>query len=125
MVIFGFKEKSRIKKNIKEAVNKINNNVYNDDLWLGRFEMILNKIRFQRFEDWSGYTALIEITLLDKRTNLIKKEYVSYSEIFLESHLWKFMNDFIVETVKVWQEDPRPQLGQTQNFRDIKWKDIL
>lgn len=125
MVIFGFKEKSRIKKNIKEAVNKINNNVYNDDLWLGRFEMILNKIRFQRFEDWSGYTALIEITLLDKRTNLIKKEYVSYSEIFLESHLWKFMNDFIVETVKVWQEDPRPQLGKTENFRDIKWKDIL
>ena len=125
MVIFGFKEKSRIKKNIKEAVNKINNNVYNDDLWLGRFEMILNKIRFQRFEDWSGYTALIEITLFDKRTNLTKKEYVSYSEIFLESHLWKFMNDFIVETVKVWQEDPRPQLGQTQNFRDIKWKDIL
>ena len=125
MVIFGFKEKREIKKNIKDAINKINKNIYNDDLWLGRFEMILNKIRFQRFEDWSGYTALIEITLLDKRTNLIKKEYVSYSEIFLESHLWKFMNDFIVETVKVWQEDPRPQLGQTQNFRDIKWKDIL
>lgn len=119
MVIFGFKEKSRIKKNIKEAVNKINNNVYNDDLWLGRFEMILNKIRFQRFEDWSGYTALIEITLLDKRTNLTKKEYVSYSEIFLESHLWKFMNDFIVETVKVWQEDPRPQLGQTEDYRNV------
>lgn len=119
MVIFGFKEKSRIKKNIKEAVNKINNNVYNDDLWLGRFEMILNKIRFQRFEDWSGYIALIEITLLDKRTNLIKKEYVSYSEIFLESHLWKFMNDFIVETVKVWQEDPRPQLGKTKDYRNV------
>ena len=87
MVIFGFKEKSRIKKNIKEAVNKINNNVYSDDLWLGRFEMILNKIRFQRFEDWSGYTALIEITLHDKRTNLTKKEYTRYSEIFLGSHL--------------------------------------
>ena len=51
VVIFGFKEKSRIKKNIKEAITKINNNVYNDDLWLGRFEIILNKIRFQRFED--------------------------------------------------------------------------
>ena len=118
MVIFGFKEKSRIKKNIKEAITKINNNVYNDDLWLGRFEIILNKIRFQRFEDWSGYTALIEITLLDKRTNLIKKEYVSYSEIFLESHLWKFMNDFIVETVKVWQEDPSPEREKTKDYRN-------
>lgn len=119
MIVFGFKEKSRIKKNIKEAIDKINNNVYNDDLWLGRFEMILNKIRFQRFEDWSGYTALIEITLLDKRTSLTKKEYVGYSEIFLGSHLWNFMNDFIVQVVKVWQEDPRPQLGKTKDYRNI------
>ena len=118
-MIFGFKEKRRIKKNIKEAINKINNNVYNDDLWLGRFEMILNKIRFQRFEDWSGYTALIEITLLDKRTSLTKKEYVSYSEIFLGSHLWNFMNDFIVGTAKVWEENPRPQLGKTKDYRNI------
>ena len=120
MVIFGFKEKSRIKKNIKEAVNKIiNNNVYNDDLWLGIFEIILNKIRFQRFEDWSGYTALIEITLIDNRTGLTKKEYVGYSEIFLGSHLWNFMNDFIVGTTKVWEENPRPQLGKTENYRNI------
>ena len=125
MIIFGFKEKHKIKKNIKESINKLNKNIWDDELWLGRFEIKLDKIRYQRFEDWSGYTALIEVTLLDKRTNLTKKEYVSYSEIFLGSHLWKFMNDFIVQVVKVWREDPPPKLGQTQNFRDIKWKDIL
>ena len=27
MIIFGFKEKHRIKKNIKESINKINKNV--------------------------------------------------------------------------------------------------
>lgn len=119
MIIFGFKEKHRIKKNIKESINKINKNVWDDDLWLGRFEIKLDKIRYQRFEDWSGYTALIEVTLIDKRTNLTKKEYVGYSEIFLGSHLWRFMNDFIVQVVKVWQEDPRPQLGKTKDYRNV------
>ena len=119
MVIFGFKEKSRIKKNIKEAINKINNNVYNDDLWLGRFEIKLDKIRYQRFEDWSGYTTLTEVTLIDKGTNLTKKEYVRYSEIFLDSYFWRLMNDFIVETVKVWEENPRPQLGKTKDYRNV------
>lgn len=119
MIIFGFKEKHRIKKNIKESINKINKNIWDDDLWLGRFEIKLDKIRYQRFEDWSGYTALIEVTLIDKRTNLTKKEYVGYSEIFLGSHLWRFMNDFIVQVVKVWQEDPRPQLGKTKDYRNV------
>lgn len=119
MIIFGFKEKHRIKKNIKESINKINKNIWDDDLWLGRFKIKLDKIRYQRFEDWSGYTALIEVTLIDKRTNLTKKEYVGYSEIFLGSHLWRFMNDFIVQVVKVWQEDPRPQLGKTKDYRNV------
>lgn len=119
MIIFGFKEKHRIKKNIKESINKINKNIWDDDLWLGRFKIKLDKIRYQRFEDWSGYTALIEVTLIDKRTNLTKKEYVSYSEIFLGSHLWRLMNDFIVEIVKVWAEDPRPQLGKTKDYRNV------
>lgn len=29
------------------------------------------------------------------------------------------MNDFIVEVVKVWEEDPRPQLGKTKDYRNV------
>lgn len=116
-MLFGFKERKRIKNLVKESIEEINKNVYDDELWKGRFIMEIADLKLRRYEDWSGYAAILKVKLLDKQTGLSKYEYVRYSDVFLKSHIWEKMNNFIVMDVNVWKENPKPDRKTSIDYR--------
>lgn len=116
-MIFGFKEKRRIKNTIQECIDKVNKNIYNDELWKGRFVVKVSEIKFTRCEDGSGYYASIKIEMLDKQTGLCKYEYLGYSDLFLQVSIFRYLNDFIIKDVKVWEENPRPSIETSVDYR--------
>lgn len=107
-------------KRVNKAVRAINLNVFNDDLWLGRFYAHQINSKYFRYEDNSGGCLYVELELVDKKTGKTKNyDIITYgcNDIFLDSHVWEAMNDFIVEVCDVWKENPRPIKGETQDFR--------
>lgn len=89
-------------------LRQINDNVKNDDLWLGRFEMrqvdaewISENIkRFttdgREFRDTYG-TLIAKVRITDKLTGKAEEHVVNtnITDILEGYDLWEFMNDFI------------------------------
>lgn len=93
----------------------MNANIYNDNLWLGRFTIQEHRIlAIHAFEDGSGGYLVIEYKLFDKKTGKVK--YVCCDN-YNYHRLWWEMNTFIVEDVAVWQEHPRPTIN-TIDYRN-------
>ena len=108
----------------QRAVNKVlrdmNKNIENDDLWQGRFFMRQWSRETVYYEDHSGLYLWLEIRLYDKKT----KKYLRW---FCDSHdvlawngykVWEKMNNFIVEDLDVWRNEPDPRDSRF-NWRTI------
>lgn len=99
-MLFGFKEKKEIRKNVKDAIQAVNKIIYDDELWKGRFYMSLESLKFQRYEDNSCFSTQLKVKLVDIETGLLKFFYVDYSYIFLKQRLAGVMNDFIIYDIR-------------------------
>ena len=115
-------------KKVIKILQKMNENIKNDDVWLGRFEVREKQQFYARFEDGSGYQAWYVIEVFDKKTGqsfakLLDTHFGIYTNDaedahleyhnrialrFFASHLWEMVNNFIIDMVKVWDEDPSP-----------------
>lgn len=97
---------------INRVVRALNRNVYNDDVWRGRFVMRqTGSPQMYRFEDGSG-SILMRVTLicLDKLTGNTYTETRSDQDWLFGngSKVWQMMNTAIIEKFDVWGEDINP-----------------
>jgi hypothetical protein len=107
-------KKHKLKSKINKAIRVINKNIAEDNLWKGRFVVLNRAMWMHEYEDKSGVYAVIRIAAFDKKTG-------KYEELMMDEYdvlgywgngsfkLWNFINDFIVDKVKVWSENPSPR----------------
>lgn len=95
---------------LSNNIRKLNKNIENDDLWLGRFYV-------KRKEMFSSY-----LEFHDKKTGAIRFEYNTASSWnFLDGiKLWEAMNDFIVDHCNVWSENPAPSKKTAVDYRKVR-----
>ena len=87
------------------ACRMMNKNIYDDDLWRGRFVVEQVYTNMEWFEDKSGGIMYCLLRFRDKKTN----QTVLWSTdcLTVNSQLWWRMNKFITEDCDVWsKEDP-------------------
>lgn len=107
--MFNFRFSSNRKKHqrlLNREMRRINNSVYNDPLWKGRFYMRQVRSEFLRYEDKSGYELFSVIELRDRQTGITKKIGAFVNSLCWGSRLFWEMNNFIVEDCNVWKEKP-------------------
>ncbi len=93
-------------------IRETNRNIEKDNLWKGRFYVRqVGNAEFIRYDDKSGAELYVKLECVDRKTGktYIKGESVNHWRIFNGSNLFGFMNWFIVDFVKVWDENPRPE----------------
>lgn len=116
---------SKNRKRHQRAMNKLmrdlNKNIENDNLWQGRFYVKQTAAQWYEYEDKSGAELWVVLSFIDKKTGMTYEtaETVNHWRMWNGSHLWWKMNDFIVEKVKVWDENPRPNTDEW--FANINW----
>lgn len=97
---------------INQAVRQLNKNIQNDPLWRGRFKVSQEAAQWYSYEDGSGYELYVVLRFTDTKTGKIQElgESVNHWLFTNGFHLWKAMNDFIVDFCNVWSENPRPSI---------------
>lgn len=102
--------KSHNRKNHQRWLNKacrlMNQNIREDNLWLGRFVVEQKGTWMEWFEDGSGGMLHAHLQFRDKKTGYTKDWWGSC--LSLEWKLWWEMNDFITKDCDVWSEMPCP-----------------
>lgn len=96
---------------INRVMRAINENIYNDDLWMGRF-FVRQYSRQVVMYDGELHMA-VELRFYDHKTKKYSSEWLTSNDIivFGGSKIWGLMNDFIVEDLDVWR---------TENVREEK-----
>lgn len=102
------KRAKKIKRDINRSMRRMNENIVNDDLWRGRFEVRMEQFQYRWYEDKSGIDAHVLLRYTDLKTGKVWRKW--YNDIELSSHfggwhLFVDMNNFIVEECKVWDMD--------------------
>ena len=104
-----FKWIKRDQKKINKWVRAFNKNLREGELWRGRFYIQQERIYlYHTFDDGSGGILGIAFSLNDRKTGMSKEVYFSNYDYY---HLWEEMNDFIINDVDVWHENPRPGIN--------------
>ena len=107
-------KKHNLKSKINKVIRAINKNIENDNLWRGRFVVLNRAMWIHEYEDGSGVYATIRIAAFDKKTGKYYEQLMDEYDILGawgngSFRLWNFINDFIVDRVKVWSETPSPR----------------
>ena len=107
-------KKHKLKSKINKAIRTINKNLENDNLWRGRFVILNRAMWITEYEDNSGVDAVVRIAAFDKKTGKYEESLMDKYDILdtignIGWRLWSFINDFIVDKVKVWSETPSPR----------------
>lgn len=100
----------KLQRRVNTVVRKQNKALEDDNLWRGRFVVRQKQAVIQEYSDKSGWYGHFVMTVYDKKTGLYKDEIFNDWD-FLHTG-WKFfwfINDFIVQDVKVWEENPSPR----------------
>ena len=108
----------KIQRRVNKVIRELNKNIYNDDLWKGRFYARQIDRRLYIFDDKSWLYGDFYIVFTDKETG---RQYYHWfrKEDFLGSahRVWEAMNDFIAVYCRVWEADPRPTRATTIDYR--------
>ena len=101
------KDRKRHQRAMNDIMRQINRNVENDPLWKGRFYVRQIASQWSEYEDKSGAELWVVLRFYDKKTGITKEvaETVNHWRYFNGSHMWWAMNNFIVEDVRVWDEE--------------------
>lgn len=117
------KMRKKYQRKLNRFVHNLNENVRNDNLWLGRFEMRQKDVWFEEFSDHSGGILHVILRICDKVTGYYKDYSVSYiNERISAWRIWSVMNTFITEDCNVWRTEPRPSLnnGFVRDCREME-----
>ncbi len=99
-------------RRMNQFVRAVNKNIYDDDLWRGRFVVRqVGSPYFHTYEDNSG--ASLEHIHLVITDRLNGRTFDGWDSVNGWCHwngtrLWHWVNDAIVKEFKVWDEKPNP-----------------
>lgn len=111
--------RKRHQRAMNKLVREMNKSIENDSLWLGRFYVRQSEAQWVTYEDGSGAELWVTLCFIDRKTgyNYEVVDTVNYWRHFNGSHLFWKMNEFIIDRVKVWQEEPRPSIENAVDYR--------
>lgn len=105
-----------------KKIKAVNDSIYNDNLWRGRFIFHQIAADWERFDDNSGGLIYTIIRAYDKETD-------RYRDFRVEAAPWmsflnwvlniKMANTFIIEDIDVWNEEISPY-NNNKDWRKIK-----
>ena len=115
------KNRKRHQREMNKLMKSMNRNIENDDLWRGRFCVRQVAAQWHEYEDKSGAELRVILRFIDKKTGFYWEttETVNHWRWVNGNKLWWTMNEFIVERVNVWSEDPKP--GSEEWKKNICW----
>lgn len=119
------KLRKKYQRKLNKLIKLMNENIKNDSLWRGRFYARQIQYFWYPFEDNSSGVLTAIIRFYDKKTGKtqdIPIEYFGHG-YFVPDHVWRAMNDFIVDYCNVWQTEDRDSLyNDTTDYSKIEVK---
>lgn len=112
----------KIQRKVNKIVRKLNKQIEDDELWKGRFYIRQVKRYMRPYYDRSGIDDAFLFEMYDKKTGMkqLSNRWYSYFVLKTFNKLTWDLNNFIVDYVKVWQEDPRPNINNAIDYRKKK-----
>lgn len=111
---------------MNKYVRAINKNIYNDDLWRGRFVVRqVDSPYFYTYEDGSGASLeRVHLVITDRLNGRTIDGWDSVNGWchWNGSKLWQWVNDAIVEGFDVWHEHPNPYDTRGMSLYDFREK---
>lgn len=111
------KNQKRLQNWANKRIKTMNQTIKKDNLWIGRFFAHQIYSKYDHFEDGSGGILFILLRFEDKKTKITKDKWfeIFCKNPFFGSDLFFTMNDFIIDTVKVWEnENPYAEMRKRQ-----------
>lgn len=114
-------KRKRHQREMNKLIRLLNKNIQEDNIWKGRFYVRQIAAQWYTYEDKSGADLWVVLQFIDKKTGFTYEtaESVNHWRLWNGSHLWRAMNDFIVDKTNVWSEEPRP--GAKEWYENITW----
>lgn len=106
----------KLQRKINKRIRFINNSIKNDPLWKGRFVLLQKQAIIHEYPDHSGYYGNFVFYIIDKKTGLYKEEIFDNYEIFHSFTLFWAINNFIIQDIKAWEENPSPRDSNLINW---------
>lgn len=108
----------KIQRHVNSVIRALNKNIERDELWLGRFYAHQVYCYFTPSEDGSYIYGRFLIEFVDRKsgksmTHWFRREDFAYGAY----KVWCVMNDFIVEYINVWAENPRPSRDNVWDYK--------
>lgn len=115
------KLRKKYQRKLNKLIKDMNKNIENDELWRGRFYGRQVQYHWYTYEDGSGgcLTAIIRFT--DKKTGKTQDVPIEYFGVgyFVPYHVWRAMNDFIVEYCDVWHNEKDEIYKDKTDYRKV------
>lgn len=110
---------------LNSVIKSLNKSIERDDLWRGRFFVRQVSAQWVRYEDGSGYSLHVVLKCCDRKT---RQEWFFRGDSNSLAwgggyRIWREMNDFIIERVKVWDNDD-PRKDKYDWIKDIEHRDV-
>lgn len=102
--------RKKYQRRINRVVRQMNENLAADDLWRGRFYCRQSDYTHWYGSNYHGWNLYVILELHDRVTGRVMKfgEDVNSICMWNGSRLFWKANDFIVNEIAVWEEEPRP-----------------
>lgn len=91
--------KKNLKRKIISRIKKMNKNLRDDPMWLGRFYVWCDDIFYGTYTDGSGDYAIVYLTIYDKKTKLMNShrfEDLDFT-MFYGYNFWEWVNNFVCD----------------------------
>lgn len=98
----------KLQRRVNAVVRRQNKALEEDNLWCGRFVVRQKQAVIHEYSDKSGWYGIFVMRIYDKKTGLYKEKCFNHYDFMYGWKFWSFVNDFIVQDVKVWEENPSP-----------------
>lgn len=100
------KRAQKMKRKVNQQMRLMNENILEDSLWKGRFEVRMDSFHYRWYEDKSGVDMYFVLKYIDHKTGKYwLRGYHGYQidGSFLGGwHMFQDMNTYITEICKVW-----------------------
>lgn len=99
------KEVRKLRREICKNFRMMNNNLCDDYLWRGRFEVRMKDFQYRKYFDNSGYQVWVCAQFIDHKTGQTKDLWGDYFDWTSGWKVFVAINNFIVEDCHVWEYD--------------------
>lgn len=112
------KQRKKAQRKINKNLRRLNNAIFADNLWRGRFIFKQTNAYWSRFDDGSGGILTAVVEARDLKTGL-------YWEFIIDNYdmgwrLFEKANTFIAEYSEVWNDISLVK-NDTTNWKKVKW----